>query len=75
LIERDVLVREVERLLSLLREYRNGWADDAAARAARRDAVERRLPPLDWFWLAARSCNAWVEAGELERAFSGDLAA
>lgn len=71
LIERDVFVGEVERLLGLLREYRSGWAEDAAARSGRRDAVERRLPPLDWLWLAAQRSNAWVEMDELERVFSG----
>src|SRR5262249_1673614 len=34
LIERGVLVTEVERLVGLMREYRRGWTDDAGVRAA-----------------------------------------
>jgi hypothetical protein len=75
LIERDVLVGEAERLLLLLHEYRSGWSDEAAARAARRDAVERRLPPLDWLWLAAQRSNAWVESEELAQAFDAEVSA
>jgi hypothetical protein len=52
LIERSVLVAEVERLLEVIREYRRGWNDDAGVRADGRTAVADQVPPLDWLWRA-----------------------
>jgi hypothetical protein len=67
LLQRGVLVAEVERLLSVLREYRRGWTDDAAVRVARRDAVGGMVPPRDWLWNASELAEQWVELEAIER--------
>jgi hypothetical protein len=59
----------------LSHDYRSGWGEDAPARASRRDAVERRLPPLDWLWLAAQRSDAWVESDKLAAAFDAEVSA
>ena len=69
LIERDVLIAEVERLLSVLRDYRRGWSSNAVARAERRRAVAGALPPVDWLWRALERSDHWVEAETLSQAW------
>jgi hypothetical protein len=61
LMRRDVLVAEVERLLAVVREYRRGWTEDAATRAARRAAVSPDLPRADWLWRSLERADVWVE--------------
>jgi hypothetical protein len=68
MIERTLLVEEVDRILALVREYRRGWSDDAGARAARRRAVEAELPAVDWIYVAAERSNDWIERETLQRA-------
>jgi hypothetical protein len=67
LIERGVLVAEIERLLSVIREYRRGWDDDAGVRAEHRAAVAGLVPPLDWLWRASELAEQWVETETIER--------
>jgi hypothetical protein len=67
LIERGVLVAEIERLLAVIREYRRGWSDDAGVRAERRAAVADLVPPLDWLWRTTELDEPWVEATTIER--------
>jgi hypothetical protein len=60
LIERGVLVAEIERLLSIIREYRRGWNDDADVHNERRSAVAGLVPAPDWLsrrpiWLTTGS--------------------
>lgn len=61
LIERDVFVGEVERLLGLMRDYRRGWSDDAEARAASREAVASVVPSRGWLYDATAATDDWVE--------------
>jgi hypothetical protein len=68
LICRDDFVAEVEYLVGLLKEYRRGWEDESATRAARRGAVEDRVPVLDWLWRAASTGAAWVTAADMAKA-------
>ncbi len=68
LLQRDLLVEEVERLIGLLHEYRRGWSEDAGVRAERRRDVEDRLPVLDWLWRASERAEAWVERPDLDGA-------
>ncbi|HEY1776478.1 MAG TPA: helicase C-terminal domain-containing protein [Solirubrobacteraceae bacterium] len=68
LIERDVFVAEIERLVAILREYRRGWNEDAGVRAERRTAVAGQLPPPDWLWRAAEASEQWVEEETIARA-------
>lgn len=62
LIERRVLVHEVDRVLGVLREYRRGWNDDANVRAERRAAVSDDVPPTDWLYRATELVDQWVDA-------------
>jgi len=64
-----VFAEQVDRLLDLVREYRRGWSDDALTRAARRNAVERSLPALDWLWQAVERSSVWVERATLNEAW------
>lgn len=74
LVQRDVLIEAVERIMALLREYRRGWSsEDAGARAERRHAVEGELPELDWIWKALDSAESWVGRQEVERAWPGAI--
>jgi hypothetical protein len=68
LIERSVLVAEIERLVDVMRDYRRGWSTDAGARADRRTAVAGQVPPLDWLWRATELVPEWVETATIERA-------
>jgi hypothetical protein len=61
LIERNLVVAEVEKLLAIVREYRRGWNDDSAVRAERRRAVAGSLPPADWLWRAVEQAEVWIE--------------
>src|ERR1700675_2372207 len=62
LIERNILVAEVERILALWREYRRGWTADAAVRAERRAAVSDQVPLPDWLHRASELSERWVDA-------------
>lgn len=74
LVQRDVLIEDVERIMRLLREYRRGWSpEDAGARAERRRTVEGQLPELDWFWKALESAEGWVGREEFDRAWPGAI--
>jgi hypothetical protein len=74
LVQRDVLIENVERITGLLREYRRGWSsEDAGLRAERRRAVEARLPELDWFWKALERAQTWVGRQEIDRAWPGAI--
>jgi hypothetical protein len=66
LIERDVLVAEIDVILAALREYRRGWNEDAAVRAARRSAVAGLIPTADWLWRASERTERWVDADAVE---------
>jgi RAD3-like DEAD/DEAH box helicase len=66
LLKREVFVQQVEQLLALAREYRRGWTDDAATRAARRNVVEADLPAVDWLWQAIEGSSVWVESATLK---------
>jgi hypothetical protein len=72
LIERSVLVAEVERLLDVIREYRRGWNDDAGVRADRRTAVAGQVPPLDWLWRATELVPDWIDSAAIARALQLD---
>jgi hypothetical protein len=69
LITVDVLAGEVDELLSVLRDYRRKWDDDAQAREQARDSVTADLPPLDWLSRASESAEAWVTEDSLEEAW------
>ena len=69
LLKRDQFVAEVERLLEVVREYRRGWSDDAATRAARRAAVAADAPRVDWLWHAIEHSTAWIEQEALGQAW------
>jgi hypothetical protein len=68
LIERGVLVAEIERLLAAIREYRRGWSDDAGMRGERRAAVAGQVPPVDWLWRTTELAEPWVETEAIELA-------
>jgi hypothetical protein len=68
-LNREVLAEQVDGLIDLLRDYRRGWSDDALTRAARRKAVERQLPPLDWLWRAAERSSVRVQPAALSDAW------
>jgi hypothetical protein len=74
-LNREVFAEQVDQLLDLLDDYRHGWSDDAGARAARRQAVEPSLPPLDWLWKAARRSTVWVEPDALSSAWRAGVPA
>jgi hypothetical protein len=61
LMNRDLLIAEVQFVLDLLFEYRRGWQEDLVARSNRRQAVEQRVPPSDWLWEAQRLTPDWVQ--------------
>ena len=65
LIQIALLEGEVERLLALVSEYRQGWTDDAQVRSQRRLAVQGRLPPIDWLWDACNITPGWVAPADL----------
>jgi hypothetical protein len=73
LLPRELLAEEVERLISLLHQYRRGWSEDAGVRAERRRDIEDQLPGLDWLWRALERVEAWVERPDLDRAWRGAL--
>jgi hypothetical protein len=75
LLRRDVLVSDVERLLAVFRDYRRGWNDDAATRAARRAAVTPDLPAVDWLWRAVERSETWIEVSVLEQTWQALLPA
>jgi hypothetical protein len=68
LIERSVVVAEIERLLALVREYRRGWNDDAAVRTQRRAAVADHVPTPDWLYRATELSERWVDTETMARA-------
>lgn len=68
-LNREMLAQQADSLLDLLDDYRHGWSDDAASRAARRRAVEASLPALDWLWQAATRSSVWVKPGALSDAW------
>ncbi len=70
LLKRETLVDQADRLLGVIREYRRGWSDDAAARAQRRDAVAAELPAIDWLWQAAEASTVWIEPDTLTRTWA-----
>jgi hypothetical protein len=74
LIQRNVVVAEIERLLAVMREYRRGWNDDAAVRAERRNVVADRVPPPDWLDRATEVSDRWVNAAMINRAASATAA-
>jgi len=68
LLKRELFIAEVASLLGVVREYRRGWDEDAAMRAARRAAVADDVPPVDWLWKALERSETWIEAAALEAA-------
>jgi len=69
LLRRHQLVAEVERVLDIVREYRRGWTDDAATRAARRASVAGDVPRIDWLWHAIERSTTWIGRESLEEAW------
>lgn len=65
-IQREVLIAEVDRLIQLLIEYRRGWTEDAAVRSQRRTAVEGQVPTADWLWRALEATQGWVQNEHLQ---------
>jgi hypothetical protein len=70
LVTLDVLVDQVEKILSLLRAYRRQWAEDHGARDKARRSVADELPPLDWFLRAAAKADVWVDQRHFDEAWS-----
>ena len=68
LIQVKVLADEVAKLLAVVREYRQGWTDDARVRSQRRLAVQSGLPAIDWIWGAFDTTSDWIEADALAAA-------
>ena len=68
-MNRQVFVGQVDRVLALTREYRRGWSEDALTRVARRRAVEPSLPALDWLWQATERSSVWVVPAVLDDAW------
>lgn len=66
LLNLEVLVVQVQRLLDVLREYRRGWDSDAATRADRRAAVAPDLPAHGWLWRAAEASAIWIDLETLD---------
>ena len=75
LLKRELFVADVERLLGVVREYRRGWSDDAATRAARRAAVAGDVPRVDWLWHALERSEVWIKAETLAQAWPARAAA
>lgn len=68
LIDRALLVGEMDLIVELVREYRRGWTEDSATRASNRASVADRVPVLDWLWRASETADAWVTAPSLAQA-------
>jgi hypothetical protein len=66
LLHLEELASEVQKLLSVLREYRRGWGQDAAARTQAREEVAPQLPPVDWLWSAIEQSEVWIGADALQ---------
>jgi hypothetical protein len=75
LIRRDLLVEEILRWLTLLRDYRHGWSEDASVRGELRRAVEARVPEPDWLWQAHEGAEKWIERSHLTQAWPGPISA
>lgn len=74
LVQRDILIEQVEKVLGLLREYRRGWRlEDASIRAERRQATEGQLPKLGWFWTSIEQATGWVDRRHFDRAWTGAI--
>lgn len=71
LIQVSVLVEDVRRLLSLLREYRRGWTDSAETRRRRRMAVDGELPARDWLWGAVERTTDWITGPDIAESRRG----
>src|SRR5205823_3156838 len=66
LLNREIFVVQVQRLIEILREYRRGWDSDAASRAERRAAVAPEMPTDGWLWRAAQHSEIWVDQDTLD---------
>jgi hypothetical protein len=72
LLLRDDLAAEIEAVIEVLRQYRRGWGDEAAARVESREDVADMLPNEDWLWRAGETGSPWISPDALDSAWSAD---